>query len=149
MRRGIELMFFAYRDFTGEADSILAEQNMGRAHHRAIYFIGRNPGITVSDLLTILCITKQSLSRVLSGLMNDGYVTQKQGPSDRRQRLLYLTGTGTALEARLTSVQGRRVAAAYREAGVDAVDGFQRVLRGLLDNDTIAQIAQQDRSTNV
>ncbi|MBL6595347.1 MAG: MarR family transcriptional regulator [Candidatus Puniceispirillum sp.] len=149
LRRGIELMFFAYRDFTGEADSILAEQNMGRAHHRAIYFIGRNPGITVSDLLTILCITKQSLSRVLSGLMNDGYVTQKQGPSDRRQRLLYLTGTGTALEARLTSVQGRRVAAAYREAGVDAVDGFQRVLRGLLDNDTIAQIAQQDRSTNV
>ena len=149
LRRGIELMFFAYRDFTGEADSILAEQNMGRAHHRAIYFIGRNPGIKVSDLLTILCITKQSLSRVLSGLMNDGYVTQKQGPSDRRQRLLYLTGTGTALEARLTSVQGRRVAAAYREAGVDAVDGFQRVLRGLLDNDTIAQIAQQDRSTNV
>jgi len=149
LRRSIELMFFAYRDFTGEADSILAEQNMGRAHHRAIYFIGRNPGITVSDLLTILCITKQSLSRVLSGLMNDGYVTQKQGPSDRRQRLLYLTGTGTALEARLTSVQGRRVAAAYREAGVDAVDGFQRVLRGLLDNDTIAQIAQQDRSTNV
>ena len=72
LRRGIELMFFAYRDFTGEADSILAEQNMGRAHHRAIYFIGRNPGITVSDLLTILCITKQSLSRVLSGLMQDG-----------------------------------------------------------------------------
>jgi len=149
LRRGIELMFFAYRDFTGEADSILAEQNMGRAHHRAIYFIGRNPGITVSDLLTILCITKQSLSRVLSGLMKDGYVTQKQGPSDRRQRLLYLTETGTALETRLTSLQGRRFAAAYREAGVDAVDGFQRVLRGLLDNDTINQIAQQDRSADV
>ena len=79
LRRGIELMFFAYRDFTGEADSILAEQNMGRAHHRAIYFIGRNPGIAVSDLLTILCITKQSLSRVLSGLMQDGYVTQNRG----------------------------------------------------------------------
>ena len=98
LRRGIELMFFAYRDFTSEADSILAEQNMGRAHHRAIYFIGRNPGITVSDLLTILCITKQSLSRVLSGLMQDGYVTQKPGATDRRQRLLYLTETGIALE---------------------------------------------------
>ena len=91
LRRGIELMFFAYRDFTGEADSILAEQHMGRAHHRAIYFIGRNPGITVSDLLTILCITKQSLSRVLSGLMQGGYVIQKPGATDRRQRLLYLT----------------------------------------------------------
>ncbi|MGB0584771.1 MAG: MarR family winged helix-turn-helix transcriptional regulator, partial [Candidatus Puniceispirillaceae bacterium] len=94
LRRGIELMFFAYRDFTGEADSILAEQHMGRAHHRAIYFIGRNSGITVSDLLTILCITKQSLSRVLSGLMRDGYVFQKPGATDRRQRLLYLTETG-------------------------------------------------------
>jgi DNA-binding MarR family transcriptional regulator len=149
LRRGIELMFFAYRDFTGEADSILAEQNMGRAHHRAIYFIGRNPGITVSNLLTILCITKQSLSRVLSGLMRGGYVTQKPGATDRRQRLLYLTETGIALESRLTSLQGRRFAAAYREAGVDAVDGFQRVLRGLLDSDTIDQIAQQDQASDI
>ena len=149
LRLGIELMFFAYRDFTGEADSILAEQNMGRAHHRAIYFIGRNPGITVSDLLNILCITKQSLSRVLSGLMQDGYVIQKTGATDRRQRLLYLTETGIALEARLTSLQGRRFAAAYREAGVDAVDGFQRVLRGLLDSDTVDQIAQQDQTSDI
>ena len=149
LRLGIELMFFAYRDFTGEADSILAEQNMGRAHHRAIYFIGRNHGITVSDLLTILCITKQSLSRVLSGLMRDGYVVQKTGATDRRQRLLYLTEPGIALEARLTSLQGRRFATAYREAGVDAVDGFQRVLRGLLDSDTIDQIAQQDRTSDI
>ena len=74
LRRGIEMMFFAYRDFTGEADSILAEQDMGRAHHRTIYFIGRPSGITVSDLLGILNITKQSLSRVLSGLMKDGFV---------------------------------------------------------------------------
>ena len=149
LRLGIELMFFAYRDFTSEADSILAEQNMGRAHHRAIYFIGCNPGITVSDLLNILCITKQSLSRVLSGLMQEGYVIQKTGATDRRQRLLYLTETGTALESRLTSLQGRRFATAYREAGVDAVDGFQRVLRGLLDRDTIDQIAQQDRTGGI
>ena len=144
LRRGIELMFFAYRDFTGEADSILTEKNMGRAHHRAIYFIGRHPGITVSDLLAILRITKQSLSRVLSGLMKDGYVIQKPGAADRRQRLLYLTAAGIAFETRLTSVQGRRFADAYREAGVDAVDGFQRVLQGLLDSDTIVQIEQQD-----
>ena len=82
LRRGIELMFFAYRDFTGEADSILAEQNMGRAHHRAIYFIGRHPGINVSELLTILRITKQSLSRVLSGLMSDCLLYTSPSPRD-------------------------------------------------------------------
>ena len=139
LRRGIELMFFAYRDFTGEADSILAEQDMGRAHHRAIYFIGRNPGITVSDLLAILKITKQSLSRVLSSLVDNGYVVQQQGPKDKRQRLLRLTDTGSALEARLTAVQGKRFAAAYREAGVTAVQGFQDVLQGLLDAETRRQ----------
>jgi DNA-binding MarR family transcriptional regulator len=140
LRRGIEMMFFAYRDFTSEADSILVEQNMGRAHHRAIYFIGRNPGITVSELLTILNITKQSLSRVLSALVDTGYVIQKKGPEDRRQRLLFLTDTGTALEARLTAVQGRRFANAYREAGMSAVEGFNRVLEGLLDPQTRRQI---------
>ena len=143
LRRGIEMMFFSYRDFTSEADTILAEQDMGRAHHRAIYFIGRHPGITVSDLLGILNITKQSLSRVLSGLMKDGFVLQKTGATDRRQRLLYLTETGSELEARLTALQGRRFAAAYREAGAEAVDGFQRVLRGLMDQDTLEQMKQQ------
>ena len=101
LRRGIELMYFAYRDFTGEADSILAEQDMGRAHHRAIYFVGCHPGMRVSDLLAILNITKQSLSRVLSTLVTDGYIIQKTGAGDRRQRLLYLTEKGIALEARL------------------------------------------------
>ena len=140
LRRGIEMMFFAYRDFTGEADSILAEQNMGRAHHRAIYFIGRNPGITVSELLSILKITKQSLSRVLSALVETGHVVQHTGPEDRRQRLLYLTDTGNALEARLTEVQGRRFAKAYRDAGMSAVEGFHRVLQGLLDDRTRQQV---------
>ena len=143
LRRGIEMMFFSYRDFTSEADALLAEQDMGRAHHRAIYFVGRNPGITVSDLLSILNITKQSLSRVLSGLMKDGFVLQKTGATDRRQRLLYLTETGIELEARLTALQGRRFAAAYREAGAEAVDGFQRVLQGLMDQDTLEQIMQE------
>jgi DNA-binding MarR family transcriptional regulator len=146
LRRGIELMFFAYRDFTGEADSLLAEQNMGRAHHRAIYFIGRNPGITVSELLAILNITKQSLSRVLSALVETGHVEQQTGPEDRRQRLLYLTKTGTELEARLTEVQGRRFARAYREAGMTAVEGFQRVLQGLLDTETRQQAGDITRS---
>ncbi len=143
LRRGIEMMFFSYRDFTNEADTILAEKGMGRAHHRAIYFIGRHPGITVSDLLGILNITKQSLSRVLSGLMKNEFVLQKTGATDRRQRLLYLTETGVELEKRLTALQARRFAAAYREAGAEAVDGFQRVLRGLMDQDTLEQMKQQ------
>ncbi|MEL0293880.1 MAG: MarR family transcriptional regulator [Alphaproteobacteria bacterium] len=146
LRRGIELMFFAYRDFTGEADAILAEQDMGRAHHRAIYFVGRHPGITVSDLLGILNITKQSLSRVLSRLVKVGYIVQKTGTGDRRQRLLYLTDLGTELEARLTEVQGRRFAAAYREAGAHAVEGFQNVLRGLMDGDTRAEVDRRGQT---
>ncbi|MBT6416526.1 MarR family transcriptional regulator [Candidatus Puniceispirillum sp.] len=144
LRRGIELMFFAYRDFTGEPDSILESQNMGRAHHRAIYFIGRSPGISVSELLVILNITKQSLSRVLSALMENEFVVQETGTTDRRQRLLYLTEKGIALENQLTSVQGKRFARAYREAGVDAVEGFQRVLRGLVDQSTRDQIDSFD-----
>ena len=146
LRRGIELMYFAYRDFTGEADSILAEQDMGRAHHRAIYFVGRHPGMRVSDLLAILNITKQSLSRVLSTLVTDGYIIQKTGAGDRRQRLLYLTEKGVALEARLTEVQGRRFAAAYRNAGAKAVEVFQHVLQGLLDAETRSQIDRQDQN---
>ncbi|MEK9798638.1 MAG: MarR family transcriptional regulator, partial [Alphaproteobacteria bacterium] len=91
----------------------------------------------------ILHITHQRLSRVLTGLREEGFVLQKTGATDRRQRLLYLTETGSELEARLTALQGRRFAAAYREAGAEAVDGFQRVLRGLMDQDTLEQMKQQ------
>src|SRR5215472_9806055 len=98
MRVAQDLLFFAYRDFTNAADVILAELGLGRAHHRAMHFIGRNPGLTVSDLLVILRITKQSLARVLSDLMDRGYVVQAPGRSDRRQRLLSLTASGSALE---------------------------------------------------
>ncbi len=136
LRRGIELMFFAYRDFTGEADALLDGFDLGRAHHRALYFIGRHPDITVSDLLDILNITKQSLSRVLSQLMDEGYVEQRAGQQDRRQRLLRLTDKGRTLEQDVNDLQAKRFAKAYRRCGVDAVDGFQRVLRELLNQDT-------------
>jgi len=98
LRQGIELVFYAYRDFTAEPDAILSRYKFGRAHHRVIYFVGRNPGITVSELLDILRITKQSLSRVLSQLVREGFVTQQPGPRDRRQRLLELTPAGNELE---------------------------------------------------
>jgi DNA-binding MarR family transcriptional regulator len=134
LRQGIELLFFAYRDFTAEGDVILAKQNFGRAHHRVIYFVGQYPGMNVSDLLKILSITKQSLSRVLRQLVSDGYIEQKPGKKDRRQRLLTLTVQGRELERLLTSEQRARIAAAYEEAGAEAVEGFRRVMLGIMED---------------
>jgi DNA-binding MarR family transcriptional regulator len=129
-----DLLFFAYRDFTNAADVALDELGLGRAHHRALHFIGRNPGITVTDLLGILRITKQSLARVLGELVERGYVAQSPGRADRRQRLLSLTQAGAALERRLFERQRERLGPAYRAAGVVAVDGFRRVLRAIMDD---------------
>ena len=112
LRRGIELLYFAYRDFTRDPDEILATSNFGRAHHRVLYFVGRNRGTTVSGLLKLLRITKQSLSRVLGQLVDDGYIVQKTGQEDRRQRLLYLTEKGELFEKQLFSTQRSRVAEA-------------------------------------
>jgi DNA-binding MarR family transcriptional regulator len=134
MRMAQDLLFFAYRDFTNAADVALAELGLGRAHHRALHFVGRNPGITVSDLLGILRITKQSLARVLGELMQRGYVAQSPGSTDRRQRLLRLTAAGAALERRLFERQKERLRPAYCEAGTAAVDGFRRVMRGIMDD---------------
>ena len=132
LRLAQDLLFFGYRDFTAGADEILAGMNMGRAHHRVLHFVGRRPGITVGDLLGILAITKQSLGRVLQPLMEDGYVIQTPGRADRRQRLLALTDKGAALERRLFDRQRETVMQAYREAGPAAVEGFRRVMRGLM-----------------
>jgi DNA-binding MarR family transcriptional regulator len=136
LRRGIELLFYAYRDFTSEADSILSEIRLGRAHHRVLYFVGKYSGMTVSDLLSILRITKQSLSRVLSHLIAEGYVRQQVGDTDKRQRLLFLTSKGSALEARLTDIQCKRFANAYLQSGASDVAGFEQVLNALLDEQT-------------
>jgi DNA-binding MarR family transcriptional regulator len=133
LRQGIELLFYAYRNFTAEPDVILATYKFGRAHHRAIYFVGRYPGTTVSELLGILRITKQSLSRVLGQLVREGFIEQRQGERDRRQRLLHLTDKGIAFENQLTATQRDLMARAFREAGADAVEGYRKVLAGLID----------------
>ncbi|MGB0695269.1 MAG: MarR family winged helix-turn-helix transcriptional regulator [Rhodospirillaceae bacterium] len=133
LRQGMELLFFAYRDFTAEADAVLARHNFGRAHHRVIYFVGRHPRISVSELLAILKITKQSLSRVLSQLVREGFIIQHKGEEDGRQRLLQLTPNGVALERTLSEAQRRLIATAYRAAGADAVAGFNKVLLGMVD----------------
>ena len=133
MRLAQDMLFFAYRDFTGAVDVILDELGLGRAHHRALHFIGRTPGMTVGDLLAILRITKQSLARVLTALVEQGYVAQLPGRNDRRQRLLSLTEAGQALERRLFECQRERLAVAYREAGGPAVEGFRRVMCGVME----------------
>lgn len=133
LRQGMELLFFAYRDFTSQPDRMLKEFGYGRAHHRVIFFVGRYPGMPVSELLSILSITKQSLSRVLSQLVNDGYIEQKPGREDRRQRLLELTEKGRELERHLIQDQLQRIARAYRAAGAEAVEGYRTVLLGIVN----------------
>lgn len=105
----IELLFFAYRDFVGEADHILEAIGYGRAHHRVVYFVMRNPGLRVSDLLDILQITKQSLGRVLKQLIDEGYIEQRPGPVDRRERLLYASEKGERLANDLSARQHARI----------------------------------------
>jgi DNA-binding MarR family transcriptional regulator len=114
----VELLFFAYRDFTSEADAVLAEFGLGRAHHRVLHFVNRHPGLRVADLLEILKITKQSLARVLKELVDEGWIMQKAGERDRRQRLLHTTEKGAALAQRLDGLQSRRVEKALAAAGV-------------------------------
>lgn len=139
LRQAMELLFYAYKDFTAEPDLMLAKIGFGRAHHRVIYFVGRYPSISVSELLGILRITKQSLSRVLGQLVQQGYIHQRPGTTDRRQRLLTLTAQGEILERQLSESQRRLMATAFRDAGAEAVEGFRKVLLGMInDQDRLA-----------
>jgi DNA-binding MarR family transcriptional regulator len=135
LRQGIEAMFFAYQGFTADPDRILATMAYGRAHHRAMHFIARIPGTTVTNLLAILDVTKQSLNRVLHTLIEDGLVESRVGNSDKRERHLYLTEAGAALERKLSDAQRSRMRAAYRAAGPQSVAGFRRVLEAMMDPD--------------
>jgi DNA-binding MarR family transcriptional regulator len=132
VRQGIELLFFAYRDFTAEPDAILARYGFGRAHHRVIHFVGRHPQMTVSELLGVLRITKQSLSRVLGQLVRQEFILQRPGSHDRRQRRLELTAKGRELERQVSEPQRARIAAAYRQAGTQAVGGFRKVMLAII-----------------
>ena len=131
IRLAQDMMFFALRDLTQSADAILAQYGYGRAHHRTLHWIARRPGLKVGELLGILGITKQSLTRVLGPLIRQGFVQQVPGEVDRRQRLLSLTAEGAALERKLFEAQRECFIKAYREAGGPAVEGFRRVLRGM------------------
>ena len=143
LRQAIELLYYAYRDFTAEPDAMLGRYGFGRAHHRVIYFVGRHPQMSVSELLAILRITKQSLSRVLSQLVQQGFIRQSPGSRDRRRRLLELTEKGIELERQLSENQRQRIARAYRDAGAQAVEGFRKVMFGIMSSDADRQRVSQ------
>ena len=134
------MLYFGYTRLTRSIDERLATQGLGRAHHRALYFIARQPDLTVSDLLRLLAITKQSLGRVLNDLAARTLVETRSGISDRRQKLLRLTPEGTAFEAQLFDALRSGVAAAYAAAGQESVTGFWRVLEGLVPEEDRAMV---------
>jgi DNA-binding MarR family transcriptional regulator len=131
----IELLFFAYRDFVGDADNELEAFGFGRAHHRVMHFVFRYPGLKVADLLDVLRITKQSLGRVLKQLLDEGYIVQKTGNNDRRQRLLYATPKGEALVGKLAGLQTKRINRALEEIGPANAETVRRFLRAMIDRD--------------
>ena len=131
----IELLFFAYRDFVGDADHELEAFGFGRAHHRVLHFVHRYPGLKVADLLDVLRITKQSLGRVLKQLLDEGYIVQKAGNNDRRQRLLFATPKGEALVAKLAGLQTDRLNRALRGIEPAGLEAIQQFLRAMIDRD--------------
>ena len=142
LRRGMELLYFGYSHYTRTLDRDLAKQGLGRAHHRALYFVSRRPGLTVSELLSLLAITKQSLGRVLNELAERGLVETRPGDRDRRQRLLTLTAAGKTLENDLFEAGRERMSRAYAQAGQSAVSGFWAVLEGLIPEEDLPQVEQ-------
>jgi DNA-binding MarR family transcriptional regulator len=146
----IELLFFAYRDFVSDPDHVLEKFNFGRAHHRVLHFVNRNPGMKVADLLDTLRITKQSLGRVLKQLVDEGYVVQKEGPDDRRHRLLFVTPKGEQLAMKLAGLQTERIARALAGLGPNAHQSARDFLAAMIDpesrDDVLRFIARADRT---
>jgi DNA-binding MarR family transcriptional regulator len=136
-----ELLFFAYRDFTRDADAILKDFGFGRAHHRVLHFVNRHPGLRVADLLDVLKITKQSLGRVLKQLIGKGYILQQAGSADRRERLLYTTEAGRALAKRLAAPQLVRLEQALATAGPGADALVQRFLQSMINAEEMPKVS--------
>ena len=129
----IEGLFFAYRDFISDPDAILATSGFGRAHHRVVHFVTRYPGLKVADLLDVLRITKQSLGRVLKQLLDEGYIVQKAGDNDRRQRLLFATPKGEALVGKLAGMQTARIDSALESMNAEGAESVRQFLLGMID----------------
>ncbi len=143
----IELLFFAYRDFIGDPDDVLAKLRFGRAHHRVLHFVNRNPGMKVAELLDVLKITKQSLGRVLKQLIQQGYIVQQEGAHDRRQRLLYVTPKGEALAMKLAGLQTTRIAEALSELGPNGHEMACRFLTAMVNGEHRESVLRFIRSS--
>jgi DNA-binding MarR family transcriptional regulator len=145
----IELLFFAYRDFVSDPDQLLDKLGFGRAHHRVLHFVNRNPGMKVAELLDVLKITKQSLGRVLKQLIDEGYVVQKEG-ADRRQRLLYVSPAGEALALKLAGLQAVRIGRVLDELGPSGRETARRFLAGIIGDEdrerVLRMIARAERA---
>ena len=144
-----ELLFFAYRDFTRDPDAILKDFGFGRAHHRVLHFVNRHSGLRVADLLDILTITKQSLSRVLKQLIGKGYIVQQAGSSDRRERLLFPTEKGRALAERLAAPQLVRLSEALKAAGPGAEAALRRFLESMVNAEERPKVSSIMRASPV
>jgi len=144
-----ELLFFAYRDFTRDPDTILKDFGFGRAHHRVLHFVNRHSGLRVADLLDILTITKQSLSRVLKQLIGKGYIVQQAGSSDRRERLLFPTEKGRALAERLAAPQSVRLSEALKAAGPGAEAILRRFLESMVNAEERPKVSSIMRASPV
>ena len=146
----IELLFFAYRDFVSDPNHVLEKFGFGRAHHRVLHFVNRNPGMKVADLLDILRITKQSLGRVLKQLVDEGYVIQKEGPEDRRHRLLFVTPKGEQLAMKLAGLQTERITRALAGLGPNSHEAARKFLAAMVDDESregvLRFIARADRA---
>jgi DNA-binding MarR family transcriptional regulator len=137
----VELLFFAYRDFTGEADEVLAEFGFGRAHHRVLHFVNRRPGLRVADLLDILRITKQSLARVLKQLVDRGFIAQAAGARDRRERRLYLTAQGESLATKLAQLQVAQIGRSLSKVGAGGDEAVRQFLLAMIGPEQRASIS--------
>ena len=132
IRKVIELFFFSYRDFTSGPDKILEKLKFGRAHHRAIYFVGKKNNITIKELLVVLKITKQSLSRVLNQLVEEGYIIVSSG-LDKRTKSLSLTEKGKKLELELSTIQIKKIKKVLNNFSEENINGFKKILYEMID----------------
>jgi DNA-binding MarR family transcriptional regulator len=139
IRGGVDLLLFAHKAYLRHADCELAKLGLGRAHHRCLYFVSRQPDLSVSDLLRLLGVTKQSLGRVLNLLVKHGLIEQRVGEKDRRNRLLRLTPAGEALEQQLFEGMHQNMSRAYSDSGEEAVNGYWAVMQNLMSEDVREQ----------
>jgi DNA-binding MarR family transcriptional regulator len=141
IRGGMDLLLFAHKAHLRHADVELEKIGLGRAHHRCLYFVARQPDLSVGDLLRLLSVTKQSLGRVLNMLFKQALIEQRVGENDRRQRLLRLSSTGKALEHQLFKGMHSNMSRAYAASGEEAVSGYWMVMQNLMSEDVREQFA--------